>query len=148
VNARRRRGFTLLEVLLALVVLVASLGVLIASLSSGLKQVSSAERETEASLHAQSLLDGLDALEPLRPGHDAGETADGRYRWTIDVEPVDDPAPVNPGIEAPVARPLEGGPRLLKVTLVLAWGEGGPRQQLQVVTLRARTPTDLGPGAQ
>jgi len=147
-GARSHRGrraalaFTLLEVMLALVILVAALGILIGAMSGGLKQVATAERETEATLHAQSLLDALGTLEPLRPGHADGETEDRRYRWSIDVEPVEDPAPINPGTIAPV--PLQGGPQLLRITLVVTWGDAGPRQRLQFVTLRVRTPEEIG----
>jgi general secretion pathway protein I len=142
---RSARGFTLLEVLLAFALLAAAMGLLIGMLSGGLRQVAEAERETEATLHAQSMLDALGTLETLKPGQREGEFADGRYRWTLTIEEVDDPAPVAQGPTAPV--PLEGGPQVLRVVLDVAWGDGGPRRRLQVVTLKTRQPGELGTAA-
>ena len=67
-SASASRGFTLLEVLLAFVLLGAAMGVLVAMLSNGLRQVRQAQDETEATLHAQSLLDQIGVLEPDRAG--------------------------------------------------------------------------------
>jgi general secretion pathway protein I len=141
---RAARGFTLLEVLLAFALLATAMGLLIGMLSSGLRQVGDSAQATEASLHAQSLLDALGTLEPLAAGHKEGTFDGRRYRWTLDVEPFDDPAPLNPGVIAPP--PLLGGPQLFRITLDVAWGDGGPRRTLKVVTLRARTPVDLEAG--
>ncbi len=138
-------GFTLLEVLLAFALLAAAMGLLIGMLSGGLRQVADAERETEATLHAQSLLDELGTLQPLEPGQRAGTFAGERYRWTLAIAEVDDPAPVAASAAAPV--PLVGGPRVLRVVLDVEWGDGGPRRRLQLVTLRARQPIELAAGA-
>ena len=140
-TASRQRGFSLLEVMLALTLLALAMGLLLAMLSGGLRQVSVAERETEAALHAQSILDALGTLEPVVPGHREGETGDKRYRWTLDVAKAEDPAPLNPGELAP-ASGLQGGPELYRVALVVAWGEDA-RQKYEVVTLRARNPDDV-----
>jgi general secretion pathway protein I len=142
---RSARGFTLLEVLLAFALLAAAMGLLIGMLSGGLRQVADAERETEAMLHAQSLLDSLGTLEALEPGQREGTFADDRYRWTLSIEQVKDPAPAGPGAAA--AAPLVGGPQVLRVVLDVAWGDGGPRRRLQVVTLKTRQPGELGTAA-
>jgi general secretion pathway protein I len=143
-SRRHARGFTLLEVMLAFVLLAGSLGLLMGMLSGGLKQVRDAGRDTEATLHAQSLLDALGTLEPIVPGHREGTLEDGRYRWAMEVETFDDPAPAPP--EAQPVAPLEGGPVLYRVALDIAWGKGGPREQLRFVTLRARVPAEVGGG--
>jgi general secretion pathway protein I len=142
---RSARGFTLLEVLLAFALLAAAMGLLIGMLSGGLRQVADAERETEATLHAQSLLDSLGTLEAIKPGQREGTFADDRYRWTLTISAVDDPAPVASGPAAPV--PLEGGPQVLRVVLDVAWGDGGPRRRLQLVTLKTRQPDVIGVAA-
>jgi general secretion pathway protein I len=136
---RGERGFTLLEVLLAFALLATAMGLLIGMLSGGLRQIGDSAQATEASLHAQSLLDAVGTLEPLAEGHREGDWDDHRFRWTLDIEPMDDPAPLNPGVAAPAA--LLGGPVLYRITAVVAWGDGGPRHRLRLVTLRARTPT-------
>jgi general secretion pathway protein I len=135
------RGFSLLEVMAAFVLLAMSLGLLVGMLSGGLRKVSTAARETEATLHAQSLLDTVGTITPLVPGHTQGEFEDGRYRWALDIAPMDDPAPVPPAAAA--APRLQGGPVLYRVALQVDWAKGGPRQRLRFVTLRARTPVEV-----
>lgn len=143
---KRARGFTLLEVLLAFALLSLAMGLLLGMLSSGLRQVSEAERESEASLHAQSLLDALGTLEPLKPGHSEGTFGDKRYRWTLDVREIQDPAPVAATAAATPTTPLVGGPQVLRVELDVRWGEDDPRRRLQLVTLRVRQPSEIGVG--
>jgi general secretion pathway protein I len=133
------RGFTLLEVMLAFVLLVAALGLLIGMLSNGLRLVRQAQDETAACLYAQSLFEQLGALEPLRAGVREGELAEGRYRYRLQIAEIQDPAP----IQAPAvgeAAPVQESNRLLRVELRMQWGNGLPGQQLRWVTLRAATP--------
>jgi general secretion pathway protein I len=142
---KRTRGFTLLEVLVAFVILAVGMGMLLAMLSRGLNQVRRAQDETEASLHAQSLLDSLGVIEPLAEGERDGEFEGGRYRYRLQVREVEDPVPLPeaaPGAP-PAPEPL-AGPKLYRIALQVHWGEGGPRQQLDYITLRARTPSLLG----
>lgn len=144
-SVRRESGFSLLEVMVAFVVLAVALGLLLGMLSRGLKQVTQAGNETEASLHAQSLLDALGTLEPLQAGVREGEFAGGRYHWRLDVAAAEDPAP--PQLtEAELAdQPVFGlgAPMLYRVALDVAWGAGTPAQQLHYVSLRLRAgPTD------
>jgi general secretion pathway protein I len=140
---RSQRGFTLLEVLLAFALLALAMGLLLGMLSGGLRQVGDAERETEASLHAQSLLDALGTLDRVEPGVSDGEFADGRYRWTMEITEIEDPAPAGVAAPASVVTPLVGGPQVLRVALDVQWGDGGPRRQLQMVTLRTRMPSEI-----
>ena len=142
---RRARGFTLLEVMVAFVLLAVAMGLLLSMLSRGLAQVRRAQDETEASLHAQSLLDAVGVLEPLQPGQRQGEFDGGRYRYRLEVEEVEDPTPPPPLVPgAPPAPEALAGPRLYRVALVVAWGEPSPRRELRYVTLRARTPPLAG----
>lgn len=149
---QRQGGFTLLEVMVAFVVLAAALGLLLGMLSRGLKQVTQAQAETEASLHAQSLLDQLGTLETLEPGSSDGDFDDGRYRWRLQVSEAEDPAPPPPpddGTPAPVAPIALGAPLLYRVVLDVEWGAASPAQQLQFSTLRLRAPPlpEAGAGA-
>jgi general secretion pathway protein I len=143
---RRARGFTLLEVLLAFTLLAVAMGLLISTLGGGLRQVAEAEYETEAALHAQSILDGLGTLQPIRPGTTDGTSADERFRWTMSIAEIEDPAPREVAAATPGAPavPLEGGPQVLRVVLDVSWGAGGERQTMHYVTLRVRTPEVLG----
>jgi general secretion pathway protein I len=143
------RGFTLLEVLLAFVLLGAAMGLLIAMLSNGLRQVRQAQDETKATLYAQSLLDQIGVLEPIAPVSRQGEFDRGRYRYQLEVTETRDPVPAPQppdGSPAPVA--TVGGPKLYRVALAVSWGTGQPSQRLDFVTLRARMPQPAGAAPQ
>ena len=147
VAVTRQRGFTLLEVLLAFALLAGASVLLLSILSNGLRDVADAERHGEAALHARSLMDNFGRMERLRPGGRNGSLDDGRYRWALEVQRVDDPLP------APLPTPGEatsgpgadgivdaGEPVLYRLDLTLQWGEGGPRQTFRTSTLRALYP--------
>jgi general secretion pathway protein I len=149
-NARRgQRGFTLLEVVLAVVILATALGLLLGMLSRGMRQVTQAQSESEAAMYAQSTLDQLGTLGTLEPGTRDGDYADGAYRWTMTVAPTVDPAPPpppEPGAPPPQPVPTDGAPILYRVRLDVAWGRGGPGQNLRFETLRLRAPSQEGGG--
>ncbi len=148
--ASRARGFTLLEVMLAFVVLAVAMGLLVGMLANGLRQVRQAQGETEAALHAQTLLDQIGILEPIAPVVREGNLDQDRYRYRLDISEAEDPVAPVPGQLPPEAGPpvtaasLIGGPTLYRVVLDVSWGAGAPGQQLRFVTLRARLPL---PGA-
>ena len=132
--ARVARGFTLIEVIVAFAVLALALTLLLGTLSGATKQVRWADDAGRAALHAQSLLDQTGVGAPLQPGQREGEFEDGRYRWTLQVEPWRDQAAQDAALIDP------GASRLMRLTLAVQWGEGGPRQQLQLQTLRLVAP--------
>ena len=132
---RGERGYTLIEVIVAFAVLALALTLLLGILSGATKQVRWADEAGRAALHAQSLLDQTGVGEALQPGRKEGEFEDGRYRWSLEVEPFRDPSsqqgpqPVDPG-----------APQLLRLELLVQWGEGGPRQRLRLQSLRLVRP--------
>ena len=146
---RRQRGFTLLEIILAFALMSVGLGILVAILSGGLAQVRTAGDATEATLHAQSLLDQLGVLEPIEPGREQGEFDRGRYRWDLEVTEAEDPAPRTESAEG--FAPLEtvglqpaGAPVLYRIQLDVSWGEDDVPRTLRFSTLRARYPSPPG----
>ena len=82
---RQLRGFTLIEVLVAFVILAMSLTVLMRIFSGGLRNVALAEDYAQAVLVAQSKLSTIGVSEPLERGVTAGEW-DSRFRWEREVE--------------------------------------------------------------
>lgn len=132
---RGERGYTLIEVIVAFAVLALALTLLLGILTGATRQVRWADEAGRAALHAQSLLDQTGVGEALQPGHEEGEFEEGRYRWSLAVEPYRDPSaqqgpqPVDPG-----------APQLLRLELLVQWGEGGPRQRLQLQSLRLVRP--------
>lgn len=135
----------MLEVMLAFVLLAMLMGLAIAALSNGLRQVRRAQDETEATLYAQSLLDGIGVLAPVASGARDGHFGDGRYRYHLDIREVPDPAPV--AATAPMAAPdLAVPPRLYRIALRVQWGEGKAGQRLELATLRARVANPMPTG--
>ena len=134
------RGFTLLEVMLAFVLLATAMGLLIAMLSNGLRQVRQAQDETDAALYAQSLLDQIGVLEAIVPAQREGEFDHGRYRYQLQISEARDPIPprVLPNAPATPATVTIAAPKLYRIALLVTWGAAQPAQRLQLVTLRAR----------
>ena len=128
---RAQSGYTLIEVIVAFALLALALTLLLGTLSGAARQVGWAGDAGRAALHAQSLLDQQGISEPIQPGERTGEFDDGRYRWTLGVSPWTDPAlpPASP-------QPVASSNRLYRLHLAVVWGDGGPRQRLDLQTLR------------
>jgi len=127
------RGYTLIEVIVAFALLALALTLLLGTLSGAAKQVRWADEAGRAALHAQSLLDQVGVGEVLKPGHREGTFEDGRYHWTLDVAPYQDPARPPPALLDPSV------PRLLLLSLRVQWGDEA-RERLQLHSLRLVTP--------
>jgi general secretion pathway protein I len=122
--ARAERGFTLLEVLVALVVFALLFGVLAQIFQTGLRQSTVAEAASAATLLARSQLARVGVEVPLAAGEFEGESEDGlSWRTVIEVA------------EAPSAEEILV-PYL--VTVSVAWG-AGPGEQVTLTTLRLGT---------
>lgn len=134
-----QRGYTLIEVIVAFALLAVALTLLLGTLSGATRQVRWSADAGRAALHAQSLLDTVGVAAPLQPGQREGEFDDGRYRWSLSIEPWTDPA-----LPPDVAQ-LSGN-RLYEVALTVQWGDGGPRERLQMRSLRLVQPSMSVPG--
>ena len=133
-----QRGYTLIEVIVAFAVLALALTLLLGTLSGGARQVRWSADAGRAALLAQSLLDQTGVGEVLQPGWRSGELEDGRYQWSLEVAPwVDRSRPPQTTVDA-------FAPQLLRVQLTMTWGEGGPRERLQLSTLRLVQPAAEG----
>jgi len=130
----RQAGYTLIEVLVAFVVLALALTFLLGTLSGATRQVRWSADAGRAALHAQSLLAEIGVGEALQPGRDEGELEDGRYRWQLEVAPWTDPLRLADQPQDPFAA------QLLQLRLELAWGEGAPAQRLVLESLRLVQP--------
>lgn len=127
---RRRvaRGYTLLEVVIAFGVLALALTLLLGILTNSSRQVRWSGDAGRAALLAQSLLEEVDVERPEDGMHE-GELEGGRYRWQLQVRPWRDPALAQAPVEP-------GAPSLVELTLIMAWGDAGPREQLVLRSLR------------
>jgi general secretion pathway protein I len=136
-TARRRRaharGFTLLEVVVALAIASLALIGLFRAGSSGLFASDTAARLDEAVERAQSHLAAFGRTGAVAPGEMEGDDGGG-YRWQVRVAPVTDQVLLMQG-------QLASAQALYAVAVRISWGAAG---HVRSVTLETRR---LGPGA-
>ncbi|MGH8084217.1 MAG: type II secretion system protein XpsI [Lysobacter sp.] len=126
-------GYSLIEVIVAFALLALALTLLLGTLSGASRQVRWSGDAGRAALHAQSLLDTVGIGAPLQPGQRTGEFDDGRYRWTLQISPWTDPL-----LAGAAATPA--APQLYELALTVQWDGGGPRERLQLRSLRLVPP--------
>ena len=83
---KRQRGFTLIEIIVALAILSISLAALFQAFSGGLRATGVTGRQASAVMLARSLLDRVGQDIPLAAGEQAGVSEDG-LRWRIAIAP-------------------------------------------------------------
>jgi general secretion pathway protein I len=120
------RGFTLIEVLVALAIVGLALGAIASVFSNGLtahETVSDAEAALAVGEEQLAL-----AAASLHPGASNG-TYGGRFAWRATVAPYTDPA--DPSPDAPTTLP-----QLYRVAVSVAWQDGRHSRALSLSTLR------------
>ena len=131
-RARSQRGFTLLEILVAFVVLAAGVGVLYRTFSTGLQSVHALAGYTEAIALAESKLGGLGLEKALKEGEDSGTTEDRRYNWQIVIRPY-----VPPGSQGDLPGGFISPHELLRATVTVTWDErGSQKRSVEFSTVR------------
>lgn len=135
--SRQSQGFSLLEVLVAFVILALSLGVLMRVFSGGINSIAVSERYTHAVLLAESRLAAVGSEVALEEGETSGEITGSNtgdtiraYRWHIRITP-EHPATRGPEVTNP---PLD----LFRVDVTVTWEQdsANPRK-VSLTTLRA-----------
>lgn len=123
-----RRGFTLIEVLVAFVILALALGAMLPALSGSLRGTRTSSETLVATAFAQSLLAGV--------GVDGG-VAEGIFTTTLE----------RPGFTSVLTvRPWTGGagtgdgPRLYEVIARIDWRAGGRQRTVSLATTRYARP--------
>lgn len=89
----RQRGFTLVEIIVAFVLLALVLSTGFEIFSSGLRRAGELDDYSRAIVLAQSKLAAAGLEEPLQEGASQGESEDRRYRWSLVVTPTDEGMP-------------------------------------------------------
>ena len=126
-SARRRHGFTLLEVLVALAISALGVGALVEAASGGLTHVVVATQYLTALHHAQSHLASVGVETALAAGEQDGDDGDG-YHWRIKITPV-----LAGARAADVGRAL---PSLYAVEVAVRWRRGLVARTVALDTLR------------
>jgi len=130
---RASAGFSLLEILVAFVILALTLSVMMRIFSGGLRNVGLADDYSRATLLAESRLAEL-GVQPVE-GEAEGEF-DQKFRWHSTIRPWADDADA----QGPEAQPMEAQPlpvRLMEIEVKVAWGEqGGKSREVGLSTLQ------------
>lgn len=124
---RRLRGFSLLEILVALAIAALSLGVLYRATGNNARQIGTLAQQARAMRLAESLLASASLVPPM--GIDERASAHG-YHWALQSRPY--PTPIA-GAD-PRAVPLH------EVHALVSWSEGGRERHFELASLRPERP--------
>jgi general secretion pathway protein I len=126
-------GFSLLEVLVAFVILALVGTALFRLFGASLNNASLADEYSRATLYAESRLATAAAETPLRERTDQGASDDGRYAWSTKVE-----AYALPGATADQERMAQMVPlRPWRLTVTVSWpGDFGGQRSFSLSTVR------------
>ena len=101
---RRQRGFTLIEVVVAFVLLALVMSTAFEIFSAGLSRAGQLEERARALVIAQSRMAIVGVEETLKESETSGESEDHKYQWTVSVKRTGEGE--DPGKPAPSAYSL------------------------------------------
>ena len=132
-HASRARGFSLIEVLAAFVILALVATALFQLFSGALQNASAAEDWSRAVLVAESRLAAAAQTQPLVEATERGDVDDGRIHWESRVKPWE-----APGVDPELARISEGMmTRLYRVEVDVRFpGIAGRERALSIATVK------------
>lgn len=84
---RRDQGFTLLEVIVAVIIAALCLSALAQVFASGVRAAGATSEYTRATALAQSLLAGVGVEKSANDGVESGVTPDGQLSWMLSISP-------------------------------------------------------------
>ena len=122
----RERGFTLIEVVVAFVLLSTVLALGFEIFSDGLRRTGELDDRSRAVIIAQSRLDSAGLEDPLAEGSTQGESEDHRFRWSLGVA-------LNPESEGTPQQAVSSAYVLYRIEARVEWT--GPDQRPRVYTL-------------
>lgn len=129
-----QRGFTLIEILVAFMILTLSLTVIFRIFSGGLRNVALSEDYARAVLVAESQLSAIGVSEPLESGVTSGEW-DARFYWERVVEhylPWEE--------DKELTAPLQA----YRVTINVDWEHAGRARQFTLRSVRLKKAEQTG----
>ncbi|MBI2210012.1 MAG: type II secretion system protein [Deltaproteobacteria bacterium] len=123
-NSKFKRGFTLLEVVVAMAIVGLGVMTLFEALSAGLRLETRSSDQTKAITYSRQAIDGFLIRRGIRDGGEEG-SAGGRYRWSVEVRPFQ---------ESPQLSSIRWD--LKEVRLRMRYREGEREQEVELKTLR------------
>ena len=130
----RERGFTLIEVVVAFVMLALVLSVSFEIFSRGMTRAGDLDDRANALVVAQSRLAATGAEEGVKEGVTTGESEDRRFQWTVNVQRADQLLPSS------VGKPASSAFALYSVDVHVSWrGSDAKEHGLDLATLVAGT---------
>ena len=130
----RTAGYTLIEVLVAFVILALALTVILRVFSGGVRSISVSEDYVTAVLIAETLMSRAGVDERLVPGQTTGIDG-GDFTWVRTVEPY-----VPAEDYAPAVRGVAG----FHVTVSVEWAHSGGQRTIDLSTVKLRRSGDRG----
>jgi len=126
VPSKRSDGFTLIEVLVALVIMAISLTTLFNVFSTGLRNTTMAEDHALATAHARTTLARIGTEHSLKEGETDGRI-DEKFGWRVNISPVsfDDHSDAD-----------EISVRPFRVGVAILWEDGSTEKSVVLETLR------------
>jgi general secretion pathway protein I len=127
-RTKREAGFTLIEVVVAFVLLALVLSTSFQIFSTGMQRAGDLEDYSRALVVAQSQIAQASVGENFDEGQSAGQSEDGRFRWAMSVAAFDD------GTDP--AKQILASFRPIRIAVRVAWQSGaGSERQLDLATL-------------
>ena len=120
------RGMTLIEVLVAFVVLSLTMAVIMQIFAGGMRNAGLAESYSRAVFLAESRLAAVGLERPLVAGVEIGQVGQD-LRWQVTVSPIEDDGTTNLQL-----MPM----RLYQVRAQVGWSEDGRQRQIELSSLR------------
>lgn len=124
---RRQPGFTLMEVLVASMLMATVFVAVVSLMSQSLRNIERMRPHETALLHAREKMTEVLLRDELRGERTSGRWRDG-YGWKLEVTPLFSAGPP----------PAPGTPALFQVRVEIAWGEPEPRTYAVETTQLAR----------
>ncbi|MCF6281957.1 MAG: prepilin-type N-terminal cleavage/methylation domain-containing protein [Candidatus Polarisedimenticolaceae bacterium] len=127
--SKNQTGFSLLEVLVAFVILSLVLTMVFRLISGTLGNVSTVDGYTRALILAESTMARLGSEIPLEVGENHGDEGDN-FSWSLSITPFEDSS------ETVALNPPDQQAMLYQAVVLVNWKQGSKRHSLQLDTLR------------
>jgi general secretion pathway protein I len=132
---KRNKGFTLIEVVVALAILGIGLTVIIELFSGGLRLARASMEYTEAVNYARIKMEEIAVKPGLEEGTQEGESEDKTFRWQVGVKKVD-LLSIDKSVD--YKPPIE----LFQVKIDVFWKSGAKERSTSVESLKAIKPEE------